>query len=1570
MRIMSAKSDFCSSPATKLEEKLEVILGHWKCDNGCVKILLEHLSLSLTNAKHIDGNCTEHCKNLESLSIILKIYCNRSRDEMLRGTTLCVDNFIDKCLETLYIVEDGKDICVPIFCDILCYSLHLLPSKLLKSKMIFLMFKNKSTLIELTEQLSAVCIDSSYMSLEVTKLGINLRIWEVLTNVLLLYNNTSNIPDSDSFLCACDIFEEKYLEIFDTFMELLLKVISFQHNVLTSQILLKVVPKLVHLTRSNSVIKKIWENIVIEFQSGDYIYQVTPHMYLIMCMLSDWFIPFGNNPVHSYPVVDIDAFWRILQYGIVSSDALIRKQALYLLKKSVERESCVHLNPFCSEKIFWWNNLKKEEFKKVWNNFFLMLEVLEEKQMHLIEPVLPVLGSLIDACRKHFIHSSWIFCVVQRAFGHECNSVVKWGVMCLSDMQLHIFMSDCVDYKLLFLTLMRALNSASLYVTDTSESVPRIVQTLRSFFTGIVEIQEGDLSSIFSGVLNSIVRVSWGPVALFYIIYALAAVPKCPVWNIDHIKVLKMFLIDALATQVVHIRGAIQTYFLESLMNLVDVKLLDMRTLADILGTFKRKECLQRGSHMWHEVVVWLKLFVKQEDALIFAKDALSRAINGDLDCEKQSAARMIVLLSDAELIYFGIHNSSCKFSVSSSLHSFLQYFENCDKRMYVCPRKQVFCLEMLIFLLEESLPIDDGDSTGQRVIVLITLVVPGIFYSLKRNLFVANNLEHFDTVNLYLYALNVLSQEPKLLPSLVKNINIIQGTVFSVLKNDAATPMSKFFAIKVLLWMSDLIHSNLKQKILLENSKILIEQQMSFLDNMFQCKTLNVVLTKTSNEKFLTRDLQTLWGKLVSEFLQTTWLVVNTYIELQSILCASGINQEFANRIWTDTFEALEIGGRGMLIPVMSVFEQIFCRFTKPSFGGDVKRFLNICWNCIFELRKSDLFLPALERFVKMTFQESLLKESHLQKILLTYAQELLLHGDTVSGVCNILLLRLLEISKLHDPTMFEPFVDIIVDALLFGPTQRRDRKIDDETCAFIRSVGDKCCINKVTSLYSDTDVRVRAIQLLLCFLHCDKPKYMKVIEKVVNRLVDKDAEVSQHKKCYFADSQHHRFRNRVMQVLLLLGTSLPEEESNKLMLYIQHSILHENHQPSVRHFQEWLLVRLLLKNSSARFKIWSMLQMASETRPGSVCSFISIIYHVAFSLPRDNGLENYLDSAMKEILPYTMAQHFNVRLYAQLTFSKLWQYAQKIYLKDASEKYYIAYLSVVKSMQTPSVLKNVKKLENFYFTTFHALEHFSLQTIFYDLPRLTNVSQEEWIPHNVFLLCENAHTGIPLLNTNSKLENEVNSSVSKTDLLEINSNGMSNSDVVNIQKKIIPWRDMCPDPDLLLSEAVLLRKQNISEDGLIVVASLIDRTPNLGGLSRTCEAFGVSQYVLGNIKYLEDKQFQVLSVTSEQWVSISEVKPNELGDYLKLMKDEGYSVVGAEQTANSIPLNDVKFPKRTILLLGNEKGGIPVNLLPLLDICVEVPQQGVVRSLNVHVTGAIFIWEYARQHNICKST
>ena len=61
-----------------------------------------------------------------------------------------------------------------------------------------------------------------------------------------------------------------------------------------------------------------------------------------------------------------------------------------------------------------------------------------------------------------------------------------------------------------------------------------------------------------------------------------------------------------------------------------------------------------------------------------------------------------------------------------------------------------------------------------------------------------------------------------------------------------------------------------------------------------------------------------------------------------------------------------------------------------------------------------------------------------------------------------------------------------------------------------------------------------------------------------------------------------------------------------------------------------------------------------------------------------------------------------------------------------------------------------------------------------------------------------------------------------------------------------------------------------------------------------------------------------------------------------------------------------DFVFPERCILMLGNEAKGLPAEAIQLLDICVEIPQVGQTRSLNVHVSGALCIYSYARHHQI----
>ncbi|KAH0549746.1 hypothetical protein KQX54_013383 [Cotesia glomerata] len=173
--------------------------------------------------------------------------------------------------------------------------------------------------------------------------------------------------------------------------------------------------------------------------------------------------------------------------------------------------------------------------------------------------------------------------------------------------------------------------------------------------------------------------------------------------------------------------------------------------------------------------------------------------------------------------------------------------------------------------------------------------------------------------------------------------------------------------------------------------------------------------------------------------------------------------------------------------------------------------------------------------------------------------------------------------------------------------------------------------------------------------------------------------------------------------------------------------------------------------------------------------------------------------------------------------------------------------------------------------------------------------MSKDAWISPNIFehlasvyrLNNIGAHN---FINNEYTLENITSSQMIKTRCLELNGEEINSENSGDVEEKIMPWKPMIPLEEYL---SVTLRRQKLADEiRLIVVASLIDIMANLGGLAMTAEIFCAKQLVLGSIKDVDNKEFQMLSVS--------------------LQKSR------------------------------NEKNGMPANLFPLIDVCMEISQAG----------------------------
>jgi tRNA guanosine-2'-O-methyltransferase len=192
--------------------------------------------------------------------------------------------------------------------------------------------------------------------------------------------------------------------------------------------------------------------------------------------------------------------------------------------------------------------------------------------------------------------------------------------------------------------------------------------------------------------------------------------------------------------------------------------------------------------------------------------------------------------------------------------------------------------------------------------------------------------------------------------------------------------------------------------------------------------------------------------------------------------------------------------------------------------------------------------------------------------------------------------------------------------------------------------------------------------------------------------------------------------------------------------------------------------------------------------------------------------------------------------------------------------------------------------------------------------------------------------------------------------------SNAPNETELVNFQRKILPIDSL----DLGIRsfhEQKLYNAAGKKKQKLIVCATLIDKVPNLAGLARTCEIFAARTLVVPNLLVRKQDDFKSISASANDWIEMEECKEQDLMSWLYKKKAGGYSILGVEQTSSSKCLTNMVFPEKCVLLLGKEKEGIPIQFLSAVDQCIEIPQLGIIRSLNVHVSGAISIWEYTKQ-------
>jgi tRNA G18 (ribose-2'-O)-methylase SpoU len=137
-------------------------------------------------------------------------------------------------------------------------------------------------------------------------------------------------------------------------------------------------------------------------------------------------------------------------------------------------------------------------------------------------------------------------------------------------------------------------------------------------------------------------------------------------------------------------------------------------------------------------------------------------------------------------------------------------------------------------------------------------------------------------------------------------------------------------------------------------------------------------------------------------------------------------------------------------------------------------------------------------------------------------------------------------------------------------------------------------------------------------------------------------------------------------------------------------------------------------------------------------------------------------------------------------------------------------------------------------------------------------------------------------------------------------------------------------------------------------IAAWNISKDHNVGSLVRTAHATAATELVL-----VGEREWNVEAArTAEQYTTI--VQLADIDGFRSHLSTRRWDLVAVELHERAVTLFEARYPERPCFLIGAELGGVPEDLVDRASVVVQIPQWGLVPSLNLAVAGSIVLYDY----------
>ena len=133
-----------------------------------------------------------------------------------------------------------------------------------------------------------------------------------------------------------------------------------------------------------------------------------------------------------------------------------------------------------------------------------------------------------------------------------------------------------------------------------------------------------------------------------------------------------------------------------------------------------------------------------------------------------------------------------------------------------------------------------------------------------------------------------------------------------------------------------------------------------------------------------------------------------------------------------------------------------------------------------------------------------------------------------------------------------------------------------------------------------------------------------------------------------------------------------------------------------------------------------------------------------------------------------------------------------------------------------------------------------------------------------------------------------------------------------------------------------------------------------NMGSIVRSANAFlAEAVHIIGNRRWNRRG-----AMVTDRYQHV--VHHPTIDEFVTWAQGSNLPIIAVDNMPGCVPIETFPFPKRCVLLFGQEGPGLTPEALAAADAVVEIPQFGSTRSINASAAAAIAMHEWIRQHRL----